>query len=122
MFPSSAWTGFILGTILQLAMVVAGHFVASIALLFAPIGVSISLVAGLVYAARAGRGAWLERLMIGQMIGGVGALIGIAVSWLLGDVEAIILVIGTISSAVTGAIGAAIGRALAKEPGSKVLY
>jgi hypothetical protein len=114
MFTSSAWVGLALGTILQMAMVIAGHYVAAISLLFAPIGVLVSLVAGLVYAARAGRGAATERLLVGAVVGGGCALIGIAVSWALHDVPALILVVGTASSAVSGALGAAIGRVWGK--------
>jgi hypothetical protein len=114
MFTSSARAGLALGTILQLVMVIAGHYVAAITLLFAPIGVLISLIAGLVYAARAGRGAATERLRVGALVGGGCALIGIAVSWLLHDVPALILVVGTASSAVSGALGAVIGRLLGK--------
>jgi hypothetical protein len=114
MFTSSAWIGLILGTILQLMMVIGGHYVAAIALLFAPIGVVISLIAGLVYAAGAGRGAVTGRMVVGALVGGGCALIGIAVSWLLHDVPALILVVGTASSAVSGALGAAVGWQLAK--------
>lgn len=98
----------ILGTILQVAMVVAGHWVPFIKLhVFALGGVAISLIAGVVYAraAREGRGA---SALNGAIAGGIGALIGIIVSFALGDVAAIILIIGTTSSAVTGAIGGAL--------------
>jgi hypothetical protein len=114
MLTPSAWAGLVLGIVLQLAMVVAGHFVVAVAELFAPLGVLISLLAGLVYALRAGPGKIVDRLVIGAVVGGGCALIGIAVSFLLGDVPALILVIGTASSAVSGAIGGAIGRWLAR--------
>ena len=42
-------------------------------------------------------------------MGGACALIGIAISWALGDVTATILAFGTLSSALTGALGGAIG-------------
>lgn len=98
----------ILGTIAQLAMVISGHYVTSIAKLFAVLGMAISLVAGVVYA-RSGTiptrgGAALG----GALAGGLCALIGIIVSYALADVPAMILAFGTLSSAVTGAIGGAI--------------
>lgn len=95
------------GTILQLAMVLAGHRIAGIALLFAPMGMAISLLAGLLYARWSGRtsGAWAG----GALAGGICALIGTAVSFGLGDVTAVILAFGTLSSAVTGAIGGWLG-------------
>jgi hypothetical protein len=114
MFSASARAALILGTILQLALVVVGHFLAAVAALFGPIGVLISLVAGLAYAARARSASWIETLVVGAVVGGVCALIGIAVSFLLGDVLAFILLVGTVSSAVTGLLGAVLGRALTR--------
>ncbi|HEX4303819.1 MAG TPA: hypothetical protein VHZ78_13565 [Rhizomicrobium sp.] len=102
-------TATLIGTVLQVAMVVAGHFVPYIALnLFAFGGMGISLVAGLIYGrSAAGLGG---AALGGAIAGGVCALIGIAISVVLGDVPAMILVVGTLSSAVTGAIGGLIGR------------
>ena len=96
--------GIVVGTVLQLVMVVAGHWVAAIAALFAILGMAISAVAGWLAArwtgasggAAAGNGA---------IAGGVCALIGIVVSYALGDVTAAVIAFGTLSSAVTGAIG-----------------
>jgi hypothetical protein len=102
-------TGTVIGTILQLAMVIAGHWVEFIKLnVFAIGGTLISLVAAVIYArlARVDRtrsAAW------GAIVGGLCALIGIGVSFILGDVTASIFLIGTFSSAVAGAIGGAIG-------------
>ena len=98
------------GTVLQLAMVLAGHSNASIAAMFAPVGMGISLVAGVIYASQA-RGSSAGSAALGGLVaGGLCALIGIAVSYALGDVTATILGLGTLSSAVTGAIGGLIGR------------
>ena len=101
-----------IGTVLQLAMVIAGHSNKSIAKLFAVGGMSLSLVAGVIYAALAG-GALGSAILGGTLAGGVCALIGIIVSYALKDVTASILAIGTISSAVTGALGGWLGRFLA---------
>jgi hypothetical protein len=103
------------GTVLQLAMVFAGHWSPPVARLFGIVGVLISLVAGVVYArlARPAAGAGAAG---GFVAGGVCALVGIAVSFALGDVPALILVVGTLSSAVAGAIGGAAAAALTRRP------
>jgi hypothetical protein len=100
----------LVGTVLQLIMVVAGHYDAWIAAhLFMFGGMGISALAGLLFGWFAdGYGA---AALGGAIAGAVCALIGIAVSVVLGDTAAMILVIGTISSAVTGVIGGLIGRA-----------
>jgi hypothetical protein len=98
------------GTVLQLAMVIAGHSNKSIAALFAVLGVSISLVAGVLYAVRAKGGSASSLAAGGLVAGALCALIGIIVSFLLGDVPAFVLLVGTGSSAVTGAIGGVVGR------------
>ena len=100
----------IVGTVLQVAMVVAGHSNKSIANLFAVGGMGISLIAGLVYAMMARGGTTSSSAVGGLIAGGACALIGIFVSYMLGDVTASILVLGTLSSAVTGAIGGWIGK------------
>ena len=98
------------GTVLQVAMVVAGHSNESIASLFAVGGMGLSLIAGLSYAYIA-RSAGMGSLITGgALAGAICALIGIFVSHMLGDVPASLLLLGTVSSAVTGAIGGAIGK------------
>lgn len=103
----------VIGTVLQLIMVGVGHFVPAVATLFAPIGILLSLIAGLLYA-RAAKGSWSDSTLGGVIAGAVCALIGIAVSVLLGDVPPVILVIGTLSSAVGGVAGGAVGKLLAR--------
>jgi hypothetical protein len=105
----------LIGTVLQVAMVVAGHFDPYIALhVFMFGGMAISAIAGLVY----GRGAagMAGAALGGAIAGGVCALIGIAVSVALGDTAAMILAFGTLSSAVTGAIGGVVGRLIPASP------
>ncbi|MDB4908804.1 MAG: hypothetical protein JWO05_3588 [Gemmatimonadetes bacterium] len=96
----------IVGTILQVAMVTLGHWSLPLQQLFPVIGVTISLVAGVIYGrmARDGRGSSAKA---GALAGGIGAFLGVVVSVLLGDAAPVVLAIGTISSAVTGAIGGA---------------
>lgn len=97
----------IVGTILQLAMVLSGHWVEVIKLRgFAIGGMLISAVAGVVYA-RLAHTSRATSARKGAIAGAVCALIGIAVSVALGDTAPLILLIGTASSAVTGAIGGA---------------
>ena len=109
-------TATVIGTILQLAMVISGHWVEFIKTNgFAIGGMTISLIAGVIYA-RASRAPRSSAALNGAIAGGVCALIGIAVSFALGDVPAAVLGFGTLSSAVTGAIGGAVaggGRATA---------
>ena len=104
----------VIGTVLQVAMVVAGHSNKSIAALFAVGGMGFSLVAGVVYAKMA-KGGPTPSLAIGGLVAGaICAFIGILVSHLLGDVPASLLVLGTLSSAVTGAIGGTVGKFFAR--------
>lgn len=99
----------LMGTLLQVAMVVIGHYTVAVASLFAPLGMAISLIAGFLYA-RWARGTRGDAVLGGAIVGAVCALIGIVVSYLLGDVTAWIVFIGTLSSAFTGAIGGLVGH------------
>lgn len=101
----------VVGTVAQLAMVIAGHFVPAISQAFAAGGVGISLVFGAAFGWRGCAGAG-KAAVGGLVVGGVCALIGIAVSCALGDVQPIVLTFGTASSAIAGAIGGAIAHAV----------
>lgn len=98
----------IVGTAVQLIMVVCGHWVAFIRLnVFATGGVVISALVGSMYA----RDAQVTRAKAaagGAIAGGVCALLGITVSLALGDVPPLILIVGTLSSAIGGAVGGAL--------------
>jgi hypothetical protein len=120
MFSSRAFTrATVIGTVLQLAMVLSGHSVPAIAKLFAVVGVAISLVAGVIYAKSAGSASTGSHALGGFLSGGLCALLGILVSYVLGDVPAMILALGTLSSAVTGLLGGLIGHfAFAGAPGA----
>ena len=98
-----------IGLVLQLIMVITGHYQPAIAAWFAIGGMLISLVAGVIYG-RMARNGWKDSLLGGALAGGICALVGIAVSCALGDVEAMILVFGTIGSAVAGLIGGAVAK------------
>ena len=104
----------IVGTVLQVAMVVAGHSNKSIANLFAVGGMGFSLVAGIIYAVTARSGTTGSLAIGGLVAGALCAFIGIFVSYMLHDVPMSLLALGTISSAVTGTIGGAIGKFFAR--------
>jgi hypothetical protein len=105
----------IIGTALQVAMVVSGHYNKGIADLFAVLGMTISLVTGLLFALWAKQPTIGSAALGGLVAGGVCALLGIIVSYALGDVPAMIIIVGTLSSAVTGAIGGAVGQVVASK-------
>jgi hypothetical protein len=111
--PRALLIASVVGTVLQTAMVVAGHSNKSIAKLFAVGGMSLSLLAGLIYALLARSGTTGSLVVGGILAGAICALLGIAVSYFLGDVPATLLALGTLSSAVTGAIGGWLGSRFA---------
>jgi hypothetical protein len=106
-------TATIVGTVLQLAIIVAGHFSLWVAMnVFMIGGMLISAIAGLLYA-RSASGAYSGALLGGAIAGGVCALIGIAASVAWGDTPAMILVMGTVGSTVAGIMGGLVGKAVA---------
>jgi hypothetical protein len=104
-------TATLIGSVAQIAMVVAGHLNPDIKGGFMVGGLSLSFIAGAVYAARAHL-SWGSAIAGGVIAGGLSALLGIAVSFLLGDVPAALLALGTAGSMVTGLVGGVAGRAL----------
>jgi hypothetical protein len=103
-------TATIVGTVLQLAMVTLGHRDLAIAGLFAPLGIGLSFVAGVLYAVLSTEVILRDNVVGGLIAGAVCAFIGIAVSCVLHDVTPVVLLYGTLTSAVGGAIGGAVGR------------
>jgi hypothetical protein len=108
----------IVGTVLQVAMVIAGHANKSIAGLFAVGGMGFSLIAGVLYVLYSRGGGPASPVLGGLLAGAICAVIGIFVSYMLGDVPVTLLALGTISSAVTGAIGGFAGRLFVRAPSS----
>ncbi len=107
----------IVGTVLQVVMVVAGHFLPWVrdhAFMFG--GMMISAIAGYLYAADFA-GGYLRGALGGAIAGGVCALIGIALSVLLGDTPAFVLGLGTAISVLTGAVGGFWGQVAARMRG-----
>jgi hypothetical protein len=100
----------IVGVVLQIAMVIAGHFIPWVAEhVFMFGGMMISATAGYLYAMDSGPGFGIAALG-GAIAGGTCALIGIALSVIMRDVPEIVLVFGTVISTVTGAIGGLFGQ------------
>jgi peptidoglycan/LPS O-acetylase OafA/YrhL len=97
------------GLILQLLMVVAGHYMPPVKAKFALGGMLISLIAGAIYI-RLEQQGWQGALLGGAIAGGVCALLAIAVSVSLKDVPAMILVVGTLGSVVAGLVGGTIAK------------
>jgi hypothetical protein len=109
MSPKALIPALLLGTLLQVGMVLIGHNTVAVASLFAPLGMVISLLVGFLFArwARTTRGS---AVLGGAIVGALCALIGIVVSYRLGDVTQSVLFLGTLSAAFTGAIGGLIGH------------
>jgi phage-related protein len=104
------------GAVLQVVMVVAGHFMPSLmdAGLFPIGGTAIGGLTG-VLAALWQKGAPMGKSVGGgALAGGVAGVLGTVVSVLLGDVPASTVAIAGGSTVGAGAIGALIGRALGK--------
>lgn len=99
-----------IGLVLQLGMVVSGHYTPAVKELFVLGGMGFSLVAGLLYVWFAVKGSWRSDLAGGAIAGGLCALIGLALSVVLRDVPVLLLLFGTLSSIVTGVMGGAMGK------------
>jgi hypothetical protein len=106
-----------IGLLGELAMVFGGNVNAGIAQMFPTLGTSISGVAGLLYPLFRRGLSMKQAAGGGALAGGSAAVIGILVSYLLGDVPLSVVAIGGGMSTVAGAIGGVIGRLLtAKTP------
>jgi hypothetical protein len=107
----------VIGTVLQVAMVVAGHYTPAIADRFAVGGITISAVAGLLFSRWSGSKSAGAAAGGGVIAGAVSAFLGILVSYLLGDVPPSVLGFGTAGSAVSGAIGGLLGKMIGPKTG-----
>ncbi len=104
----------VISIVLQVAMVVTGHYVEAVINLSALLGVGIPLIVGGVFGATSASD-YRNALSAGFTIGISGAFVGILLAVLMGDQEWLLLTFGPISSAITGLIGAvalffAVGR------------
>lgn len=103
-------TATVVGTVLQVAMTGLGHSNPEIRGIYAPGGMGISFVAGILYVVISTEVVLRDNVIGGAIAGAVCALAGILVAWFLGDVPAMLLATGTILSGVTGALGGWVGR------------
>ena len=102
----------VIGTVMQVAMVVIGHYNIFVKEnVFAIGGMMISLISGLLFSKAAARCAG-SALRGGALVGGACAVLGVLVSMILGDVPPITLAIAAVSSSITGLIGGLIGYKL----------
>ena len=101
-----------IGTVAQLAMVLAGHRSTDIAGMFALLGTTISGVAGFLVPFLGKPMPMPAAARGGTLAGGIAAVLGILVSHLLGDVPLSTVALGGGMSAVAGAIGGVIGQRL----------
>jgi hypothetical protein len=98
------------GIVLQIALMVAAH----VLLLIEPQGfllggMTISAVAGYLYAMDTGKGYFTSATMA-AIIGGISALIGLAVSIALQDAPTRVVPLFTTICVVTGAVGGLFGQ------------
>jgi hypothetical protein len=102
------WRATLIGTVLQVSMVVCGHYLPAIKVVYAPGGMLLSALAGWLFARLSG--APLALSAVGGLFAGAAcAFLGILESFYLGDVPASLLLLGTASSAATGLLGGLVG-------------
>ncbi|HEY7977361.1 MAG TPA: hypothetical protein VID67_04135 [Rhizomicrobium sp.] len=100
----------IVGIVLQIALMVAAHFIAFIERQgFLLGGMTISAVAGYLYAMDTGKGYFTSATMA-AIIGGLCALVGVGVSVALRDAPTHIVPLFTTICVVTGAVGGLFGQ------------
>ena len=100
----------ITGTLLQSAMVILGHFVPAIASSYPITGTAIGAVTGFLFAKWGGRSTRMASGSGGALAGGVAGLLGTIISAALGDVPIGTVGIATISTVISGFLGAAVGH------------
>lgn len=108
----------IIGVVLQVIMVVVGHYVPQVANLFPVAGTGIGGIAGLLNGLWSANASQQAAAGGGAVAGGAGGLLGTALSRILGDVPTSTIAVGTGSTAVAGIIGGLIGKFLGSRPAS----
>lgn len=96
-----------MGVVLQVAMVVAGHFSEAVLLLSGILGTGIPFVLGLWYGAVDPR-SMKQAAKGGFLIGIVGALVGVLLAIGMGDQPWLLLTFAPLSSGIAGLLGAII--------------
>lgn len=100
----------ITGTLLQSAMVIIGHFVPSVAASFPIVGTAIGAVTGFLFSRWGGRPTRMASASGGALAGGVAGMLGTIISAALGDVPLATVGVATVSTVVSGLLGAAVGH------------
>lgn len=108
--PLMKWL--VVSTILQIVLVVAGHYSPAVLGMVPIVGTLIPLLVGLAYG-MAAKISWGNAAWGGAVVGGVGALIGAAVSVMLGDSGMDAVMIATVAGLGAGLVGGLIGHAIA---------
>jgi hypothetical protein len=107
----------IIGIVLQLAMVVAGHFLESVLNLSGILGTAIPFALGIWYGFTR-RPGWGRCAWGGFVIGIVGAFIGVIAAMLMKDQTWILLTFAPLSSGVTGTLGGLLGTFATRSAGT----
>ncbi len=95
-------------TVLQVIMVVAGHYSPAVLGLSAVLGVGIPLEIAIAYGALGGR-SYMEAAKGAFAFSFVGAAIGVVLAIMLGDQTWVLLTFAPLSSGVAGVLGGWIG-------------
>ena len=97
----------IVAAVLQIAMVLSGHFSPAVLALSAVLGVGIPLAVGIWYGMRHATSTG-DAFGSGFLIGIVGAAFGVLLAILLGDQPWLLLTFAPLSSGVAGLLGSAV--------------
>ena len=99
------------GIVLQIAMVIAGHFNETVLGLSALLGTGIPFVLGAILGVKGAR-SFGNASLGGFLIGIVGAVIGVLLAIFLGDAAWTLLTFAPLSSGITGLLGAVLSFAV----------
>ncbi len=100
----------LIGAVLQLLMVIYGHYNAGVVRWFAALGMALALLAGFIFGRFSGLAGRVGATAGGAVAGAVCAAVAVVEAFSLGDVPAWVLGFAPASSAVTGALGGLLGR------------
>ena len=98
------------GTLLQVAMVLLGHYMPAVQSSYPIVGKLIAAFTGLIFSKSAMRPARLGSATGGAIAGGVSGFLGSGLSAIMGDVPGPTIGVATIASVIAGLLGGAIGH------------
>ena len=99
-----------MAAVLQLVVVLAGHFLEAVLNLSGVLGTAIPFVVAVVYGFTTAE-TFRRALRGGALVGLVGALVGSLLAILLRDATWTLLTYAPVASTLTGCLGAVVGRA-----------